>query len=51
MLGVTQARVSQVKHGKITKITEIDAIRGYVEALGGTIDVVARIGDWTIKVA
>jgi len=48
MLGVTQARVSQVKHGKIT---EIDAIRGYVEALGGTIDVVARIGDWTIKVA
>jgi hypothetical protein len=29
---VTQARVSQIEHGKIT---EVDAIRGYVEALGG----------------
>jgi hypothetical protein len=25
----------------------VDAIRGYVEALGGTVDVVARVGDWT----
>src|SRR5580692_3392179 len=23
---------------------------GYVEALGGTVDVVARVGDWTVKV-
>jgi hypothetical protein len=22
-----------------------------VEALGGTVDVVARVGDWTVKVA
>ncbi len=48
MMGVTQARVSQIEHGKIT---EVDAIRGYVEALGGTVDVVARVGDWMIKVA
>jgi predicted XRE-type DNA-binding protein len=48
MMGVTQARVSQIEHGKIT---EVDAIRGYVEALGGTVDVIARVGDWTIKVA
>ena len=27
------------------------SIRGYVEALGGTVDVIARVGDWTIKVA
>jgi hypothetical protein len=27
------------------------AIRGYVEALGGTVDVVARVGDWTVRVA
>ena len=47
-VGVTQARVSQIEHGKIT---EVDAIRGYVEALGGTVDVIARVGDWTIKVA
>jgi hypothetical protein len=43
-----KARVSQIEHGKIT---EVDAIRGYVEALGGTVDVIARVGDWTIKVA
>jgi predicted XRE-type DNA-binding protein len=48
LMGVTQARVSQIEHGKIT---EVDAIRGYVEALGGTVDVIARVGSWTIKVA
>jgi predicted XRE-type DNA-binding protein len=48
LMGVTQARVSQIEHGKIT---EVDAIRDYVEALGGTVDVIARVGDWTIKVA
>lgn len=47
-MGVSQARVSQIEHGKVT---EVDAIRGYVEALGGTVDVVARVGDWTVKVA
>jgi predicted XRE-type DNA-binding protein len=48
LMGVTQARVSQIEHGKIT---EVDAIRSYVEALGGTVDVIASVGDWTIKVA
>jgi predicted XRE-type DNA-binding protein len=48
VVGVSQARVSQIEHGKVT---EVDAIRGYVEALGGTVDVVARVGDWTVKVA
>ncbi|HEY1623146.1 MAG TPA: helix-turn-helix domain-containing protein [Streptosporangiaceae bacterium] len=48
MMGVSQARVSQIEHGKVT---EVDAIRGYVEALGGTVDVVARVGDVTVKVA
>jgi predicted transcriptional regulator len=48
MGGVSQARVSQIEHGKVT---EVDAIRGYVEALGGTVDVVARVGDWTVRVA
>ena len=43
-----RAGVCGVEHGKIT---EVDAIRGYVEALGGTVDVIARVGDWTIKVA
>jgi predicted XRE-type DNA-binding protein len=48
VMGVSQARVSQLEHGKVT---EVDAIRGYVEALGGTVDVVARVGDWTVRVA
>jgi hypothetical protein len=47
-MGVSQARVSQIEHGKVM---EVDAIRGYVEALGWTVDAVARVGGWTVKVA
>jgi hypothetical protein len=47
-MGVSQARASQIEHGKVT---EVGAIRGYVEALGGTVDVVAQVGDWTVRVA
>ena len=32
VMGVSQARVSQIEHGKVT---EVDAIRGYVEASAG----------------
>jgi len=45
-MGVTQARVSQIEHGKITGV---GAIRGYVEALGGTVDVIARVGSATAQ--
>ncbi|HUK68785.1 MAG TPA: helix-turn-helix domain-containing protein [Streptosporangiaceae bacterium] len=48
VLGVSQARVSKIEHGEISGI---DVVRGYVAALGGTIDVVARIGDRSWKVA
>ena len=37
MVGVSKARISQIEHGKVT---EVDAIRRYVEALGGTADIV-----------
>ena len=47
-LGVSQARVSKIEHGEISGI---DIVRAYVGALGGTIDVVARIGDRSWKVA
>lgn len=47
-LGVSQARVSKIEHGEISGI---DIVRAYVAALGGTIDVVARIGDRSWKVA
>ena len=46
--GSSQARVSQIEHGRIT---ELDAVHACIEALGGTVDVLARAGDWTVKVA
>jgi transcriptional regulator with XRE-family HTH domain len=43
-LGVSQARISKIEHGEISGIA-------YVSALGGSIDVVAHIGDRSWKVA
>ena len=48
VLGVSQARISKIEHGEISGI---DVVRAYVAALGGSIDVVARIGDRSWKVA
>jgi len=47
-LGVSQARVSKIEHGEVSGI---DIVRSYVAALGGSIDVVARLGDRSWKVA
>jgi DNA-binding XRE family transcriptional regulator len=47
-LGVSQARVSKIEHGDISGI---NAVRAYVEALGGTVELVARLGDRSWKVA
>jgi transcriptional regulator with XRE-family HTH domain len=47
-LGISQARISKLKHGEISGI---DVVRAYVSALGGSIDVVARPGDYSWKVA
>ncbi|MFD4429165.1 helix-turn-helix domain-containing protein [Nocardia sp. NPDC058497] len=48
LMGVSQARVSQIEHGQITSM---DSVRDYIVALGGTLDVVAHVGDRTVKVA
>lgn len=48
MLGVTQARVSKIEHGEISGI---EIVRAYVDALGGTLDVVATLGDRSWRVA
>ena len=48
ILGVSQARVSKIEHGEISGI---DILRAYVAALGGTLDVVATLGDRSWKVA
>jgi DNA-binding XRE family transcriptional regulator len=47
-LGVSQARISKIEHGEISGI---DVVRAYVAALGGSIDVVAQLGDRSWKVA
>lgn len=47
-LGVSQARISKIEHGDISGI---DIIRAYVTALGGTIDLVATVGDRSWRVA
>jgi DNA-binding XRE family transcriptional regulator len=47
-LGVSQARVSKIEHGETSGI---DVVRAYVVALGGSIDVVAKLGDRTWRVA
>ena len=47
-LGVSQARISKIEHGEISGI---DVVRSYVAALGGSVDVVARLGDRSWKVA
>jgi DNA-binding XRE family transcriptional regulator len=48
VLGVSQARVSKIEHGEVSGI---EVIRSYVAALGGSIDVVAHLGDRSWKVA
>lgn len=47
-LGVSQARVSRIESGEVSGI---EVIRAYVAALGGTVDLVATLGDRSWKVA
>jgi DNA-binding XRE family transcriptional regulator len=47
-MGVSQARISKIEHGEISGI---DVVRSYVTALGGTINVIASLGDRSWKVA
>ena len=47
-LGISQARISKIEHGEISGI---DIVRTYVAALGGTLDVVATLGDRSWNVA
>jgi hypothetical protein len=44
---VSQARVSKIENGEISGI---DVVRAYVAALGGSIEVVPRLGDHCWKV-
>ncbi|MCL2582209.1 MAG: helix-turn-helix transcriptional regulator [Streptosporangiales bacterium] len=41
-LGVSQARVSKIENGENSGM---DVVRAYIDALGGSLDVVASLGD------
>jgi len=43
-LKVSQNRISQLEHGDVDR-SQIDTLRRYVEALGGTLSIEATFGD------
>ncbi|MFE7589831.1 helix-turn-helix domain-containing protein [Kitasatospora sp. NPDC057512] len=48
LMGVSQARVSQIEHGQVDSL---DNLRAYAAAIGGEVEVAVRQGERTIKVA
>ncbi|MEU3561377.1 helix-turn-helix transcriptional regulator [Kitasatospora sp. NPDC006786] len=48
LMGVSQARVSQIEHGQVDSL---DNLRAYSAAIGGEVEVTIRRGERTIKVA
>lgn len=49
-LDVSQNRVSTIERGDIDK-SQVDTLRRYVEALGGTLRLEVQIGDETFQIA
>jgi transcriptional regulator with XRE-family HTH domain len=47
-MGVSQARISKIEHGEISGI---DVVSAYVAALGGNLDIIAKIDDKTWRLA
>ena len=43
-MGVSQARVSRIEKGQLAR-SEVDTLAAYVQALGGTLKIVADFGD------
>ncbi|MDO8731459.1 MAG: helix-turn-helix transcriptional regulator [Actinomycetota bacterium] len=50
LLHVSQNRVSRIEHGEIER-SQVDTLRKYVEALGGTLHVEVEYGDERIHIA
>ncbi len=46
--GLTQARISQIEHGKDVSL---DVLRAYITGVGGQVEIVARIGTTTLNIA
>ncbi|MGA4542689.1 helix-turn-helix domain-containing protein [Uniformispora flossi] len=49
-LGVSQARVSQIEHGRV-EVMGVETLRAYAAALGGELDITVRVGPHSVKVA
>lgn len=49
-IGVRQARISQIENGDLTH-TELATLRSYIEALGGTVEVIADFGGSQMRIA
>lgn len=49
-MGVSQPRIHEVEHGDLDKTTVV-VLRSYVEALGGELEVMAKIDGTTYRVA
>ncbi len=49
-MGVSQRRVSAIERGKVDR-SEVATIRSYVTALGGELELVARIDGTTTQIA
>jgi hypothetical protein len=47
-MGVTPGRVSQIELGQLATV---EAVAGYVEGLGGRLDLIASFGDHTLTLA
>lgn len=50
LLAVSQNRVSKIERGDIDK-AQVDTLRRYVEALGGTLHLEVQVGEDTFKIA
>lgn len=50
VLDISQKRVSNIEHGDIER-TQVDTLRRYVEALGGTLHVEVQFGEDTYRIA
>jgi DNA-binding XRE family transcriptional regulator len=49
-LSVSQKRVSKIEHGDIER-TQVNTLRRYAEAVGGTLRVEVRVGDTSYQIA
>ena len=46
IMGVTPGRVSQIEHGEVSTV---EALAGYIAALGGKLELIADIGGHLLK--